>query len=97
MMLVCSLYLHDARLEYVADTSLKSEEIAEVGTNEVTHKDITLLSTVRHIHVSSTSLPGGMASYSTSLASAQPRNKENEDKYVAQNKLVCNTYGNNAK
>jgi hypothetical protein len=97
MLVVCTLYLHDARLEYVAGPNPKSNASTKAAIEENNLDDAVLMSTGRHIHIESMSLPGTLANYGTSLASSQPRNRENEDKYIAQNKLVCNTYGNSSK
>ena len=97
MLIVLSMYAHDAKLEYVSQASLKPSVSVKPVAEDAMLEDIALLSVGRHTHIPSTSLPTSVADYSTSLASAQPRNKENEDKYAAQNKLVCNTYGTSSK
>jgi hypothetical protein len=95
LLMVVTMYMHDARLEYVSESNSKPRQTIKAAAEEASIEDITMLSTGRHIHIENMTLPSNMTNTGTSLASSTPRTRDNEDK-VAVNKLVTNTYGNNS-
>lgn len=85
---VFSVFMHDARFNNILMTAVSESTI--VADNSGFHNT---LGNTHHIHVEASSSLGNSSNLRTQQPAAQPR-KDNDKKYIAQRRIMGNTFGN---